>query len=452
MPKAQTLLELHRADTRMVIRVERIEVVCVAATVVIAAASMGARLAPAFGGSSLRWTEMPLVNALAALACAVGLALSSEENSPKVTAARRILGLLTAVMGLASGVRPDLQFFWLPSGLHAALDDAHGRAMAVVIVSAFVCLGIVTLFAQTGRGWRGWVPDAALFGAVWVALTLTVGAAFSALHIYGEAGTSQVTPATMITVVLLAVAAVGRRVEYGRWSIFVGRGIGSRIARGILPIVLVLPMARELMRARMMRTHVFPEHYAGATLAATGTAVALALLLAISWQFRRLEWKIQSLSLRDELTGLYNLRGFHLLAEQGLRMARRSRVPFSVLFVDVDNLKKINDQYGHAAGSELLASAAEFLKTNFRETDVLGRLGGDEFAVAGQFGAELIERAEERLKAGTFTRDGGDGPQLSLSMGHVTADLRMNESLENLLERADAAMYERKRMKKLQAI
>jgi diguanylate cyclase (GGDEF)-like protein len=278
------------------------------------------------------------------------------------------------------------------------------------------------------------------------------GATFGGLHIFGQATPAEVTSATMLTLSLLTMAAVGRRVEYGRWSIFIGRGIGSRMARGILPIVLLLPMSRELTRARMMRTHVLPDHYAAAILAATGTMVALALLLAVSWQFRRLEWKIQSLSLRDELTGLYNLRGFHLLAEQALRMARRSRMPFSVLFVDVDNLKQINDQYGHAAGSQLLVGAAEFLKANFRETDVLGRLGGDEFAVAGQFSTDAIEQVEERLKPDSSKRVTGEGPQLSLSMGRVTVDLRRDESLENLLKRADAAMYERKRLKKLQAV
>jgi diguanylate cyclase (GGDEF)-like protein len=446
MPK--TLLELHRIDMRIVVRVERVEVVCVAAAVVIAAASLLARLVPSMGGSSLRMTEIPLIYAVTALVCSLALAVSSEEGSPKATAVRKVLGLLIVLLGLASAVRPELPANWIPR----ELETAQGRAMALLIATAFVCLGIVVLFAHAGRGWLGWVPDGALFGAGWVVLTLLMGAMFGALHTFGQAAPAQVTPATMVTLFLLTVAAVGRRVEFGRWSIFVGRGIGSRMARGIVPIVLLLPMSRELMRARMMRTHVFPDHYAAGILAATGTVVALALLLAVSWQFRRLEWKIQSLSLRDELTGLYNLRGFYLLAEQGLRMARRSRTAFSVLFVDVDNLKLINDRHGHAAGSQLLVEAAEFLKTNFRETDVLGRIGGDEFVVAGQFSVDAIELAEERLKDDPSQRDGGDGPCLSLSMGHVTADLNRNESLENLLERADAAMYERKRLKKLQTV
>jgi diguanylate cyclase (GGDEF)-like protein len=424
------------------------EVLCIAATLVIAAASLVARFMPALRGSSLHWTEMPLISAVAALTCSVGLALASEEGSAKATMARRVLGALTALIGLGIAVRPDLTAISRSDGLQVA----QGRSMALLVAIAFMSLGIVVLLAQVGKGWRGWIPDGAVFGAGWVVLTLIVGATFGALHIFGEAAPGQVTSGTTVTLFLLTMAAVGRRVEYGRWSIFVGRGIGSRMARGILPIVLLLPMARELMRARMMRTHVFTDHYASAILAATGTAVALALLLAVSWQFRRLEWKIQSLSLRDELTGLYNLRGFHLLAEQALRMARRSRSPFSVLFVDVDNLKKINDQYGHAAGSQLLVEAAEFLKTNFRETDVLGRLGGDEFAVAGQFNLDAIEQAQERLKTDSAEGNAADGPCLSLSMGHVTANLLRSESLEDLLERADAAMYERKRLKKMQAV
>jgi diguanylate cyclase (GGDEF)-like protein len=177
--------------------------------------------------------------------------------------------------------------------------------------------------------------------------------------------------------------------------------------------------------------------------------IALALLIIVSWQIRQLEWEIQSLSLRDELTGLYNLRGFQLLAEQALRMAQRSHMPFSVLFVDVDDLKQINDRLGHAVGSQVLIDTAIFLQAQFRETDVMGRIGGDEFAVAGQFSADAIDLAEERLEAQSAGAESEGGARLSLSMGHITADLRRHETLQDLLDRADAAMYQRKRTKKL---
>jgi diguanylate cyclase (GGDEF)-like protein len=452
MPKAKSLLELHRTDGRIVAGMETVEVVCVAAAVVIAAASVVARLVPALGGSSLRWTEMPLASAVAALTCSVGLALSSEEKSRPAMVARRTLGLMTALVGLAGAAQPEIVPGWMPTGLHSAQGGPQAGAITWLVAAAFVCLGMVILLAQTGKGWQGWIPDAAVVVAGWVLLTLAAGAAFGAMHTFGQDTPGLVTPALMLTLLLLTLAAVGRRVEYGFFSIFVGGGIGSRISRGILPLVLLIPISREIVRARVTRMHLLPDHYSAAMLAATGTTIALALLLAIGWQVRRLEWEIQSLSLRDELTGLYNLRGFHLLGEQALRMARRSRMPFSVLFVDVDNLKHINDVHGHAAGSQLIVEAAEFLKSSFRETDVVGRLGGDEFAVAGQFSADAIEQAEERLRADHGERAGGAGPELSLSMGHVTANLQRLESLEDLLDRADAAMYERKRMKKLQII
>jgi diguanylate cyclase (GGDEF)-like protein len=456
MAKAHSILELQRTDARILVRMERVESICLAAAAVMAAANLMDRALQATGGGAGHWaglwTGMSTVIAVTVLVCGAGLGLSTIEGSHRIRMARVVLGLLTVAIGLAGAVRPMMPANWLPEGLLAAQDVAPGRAATWLVAVASVCLGTVVLFAQEGRGRKGWIPDGAIFGAVWVVVTLMAGVTFGALHVFGQAAVHQVTPATTIAFLLLTVAAVGRRIEYGRWSIFIGRGVGSGIARGLLPVVLLLPLARELMRARMMRTHVFPDHYAAAILAATGTMIALLVLLVISWQLRRLEWEVQGLSLRDELTGLYNLRGFHLLAQQALRMSRRSCMPFSVLFVDVDGLKLINDQLGHAAGSRLLVEAAEFLQAHFRETDVLGRLGGDEFAVAGQFSADAIEEAEQRLEAEAEAGENADTPRLSLSMGHVTVDPQRIESLEELLKRADAAMYERKRMKKMHLV
>ena len=128
-----------------------------------------------------------------------------------------------------------------------------------------------------------------------------------------------------------------------------------------------------------------PAHYTTAILASINGLVALFLLLYLVWRMNRLETDIRDLSLRDALTGLYNIRGFRILAEQSLRMAHRSKEPFSVLFIDLDDLKQTNDLLGHQAGSEFLIETGEILKDTFRETDVFGRIGGDEFAVAGQF-------------------------------------------------------------------
>jgi len=163
-----------------------------------------------------------------------------------------------------------------------------------------------------------------------------------------------------------------------------------------------------------------------------------------------MEMEIQKLSLRDELTGLNNLRGFHLLAEQALRLSQRSKLPFSVLYIDLDNLKQTNDTLGHQAGSAFLVETSEILRTTFRESDVLGRIGGDEFAVAGHFGKAAIASATKRLEACCATKNAEEGRrfELSFSVGHVTSADTDLETLDELLMRADEAMYKVKRSKK----
>ena len=131
----------------------------------------------------------------------------------------------------------------------------------------------------------------------------------------------------------------------------------------------------------MIKTGLIPEHSATAILVSIATTLSMVLLLLLVWRINSMEMEIRILSLRDGLTGLYNLQGFTLLAEQALRIAQRSQLPVSVLFVDLDNLKQINDTLGHDTGSAFLVETANLLNETFRETDVIGRIGGDEFAV-----------------------------------------------------------------------
>jgi diguanylate cyclase (GGDEF)-like protein len=185
-------------------------------------------------------------------------------------------------------------------------------------------------------------------------------------------------------------------------------------------------------------------------MASVATMTSFALLVYLALRINRMQTEIQDLTLRDELTGLYNVRGFHLLADQALRLARRAQQPFSVLFVDIDDLKKINDVHGHNAGSASIAEAAQLLNETFRETDVIGRIGGDEFVVAGQFSEESIVFAIERLDEAAAKISGQKDRLfgLSLSMGFAVNEANPNETLRGLLARADKAMYDVKRLKK----
>lgn len=157
----------------------------------------------------------------------------------------------------------------------------------------------------------------------------------------------------------------------------------------------------------------------------------------------RAEQLVRQMSLTDELTGLYNRRGFLLLAERELQVARRRRGRSLLLYLDLDYLKLANDRFGHAAGDAMLMDAAELLKSLFRSTDVVARIGGDEFVVlASHYSSseEVLARLNHALQV--FRQR--TGRPLSLSVGAAESSLQADQSLEHLLSQADAAMYANK--------
>jgi diguanylate cyclase (GGDEF)-like protein/PAS domain S-box-containing protein len=160
--------------------------------------------------------------------------------------------------------------------------------------------------------------------------------------------------------------------------------------------------------------------------------------------------ELRALSLVDELTGLYNRRGFLTLAEQQLKMARRMGMNLFLLFVDLDHMKWINDTLGHSEGDAVLVEAANVLRNTFRESDLVARIGGDEFAIfVLEASLEGVDASIERLNQSLEERNRrGEKPyELSLSTGVAVWDPEVPASITELLAEADAAMYEQKRAK-----
>jgi diguanylate cyclase (GGDEF)-like protein/PAS domain S-box-containing protein len=165
---------------------------------------------------------------------------------------------------------------------------------------------------------------------------------------------------------------------------------------------------------------------------------------------KRLEERLQTMSLVDDLTGLSNRRGFFALSQQQLKMAERTKQEALIFFVDLDNMKRINDALGHQEGDNALVEVASVLKETFRKSDIIGRLGGDEFAVLAidatlETENVLLSRLQDalatanQLKSRKYT--------LSLSTGVARYDSGKPSSLDELIARADAQMYEEKRTK-----
>lgn len=157
------------------------------------------------------------------------------------------------------------------------------------------------------------------------------------------------------------------------------------------------------------------------------------------------------LATMDELTLLSNRRGFETLGQHAFALCRRRKEPLSVLFIDLDDFKQVNDRFGHAEGDRALQNFSEILRRTFRESDVIGRLGGDEFAVVmsgagideAQPSLDRLDEEVDRLELRERC-----GYRISFSAGVVGADFIHHTDLAEILDSADRVMYQVKRDRK----
>ena len=159
---------------------------------------------------------------------------------------------------------------------------------------------------------------------------------------------------------------------------------------------------------------------------------------------------LRQLALVDELTQLYNRRGFLSVFQQYLKIARRDDKDLLLLMVDVDGLKVINDNYGHLEGDRAIVDTARVLKKTFRGSDLIGRIGGDEFVVlAVQASDEDVKAIKKRLQANInqYNLTSKDFT-LSLSVGITSFDPQEDVVFEDLLVLADEDLYHQKRQKR----
>jgi diguanylate cyclase (GGDEF)-like protein/PAS domain S-box-containing protein len=160
--------------------------------------------------------------------------------------------------------------------------------------------------------------------------------------------------------------------------------------------------------------------------------------------------KLEEASITDELTRLYNRRGFFTIAREFIALAARHKTKMFLLYMDMDGLKQINDTFGHHMGDQALLKLADFMNRTFRTSDVKGRMGGDEFAVFPiDSSLDGVEIALARLQKSIDEFNAADDKpfRLSISTGMAFFDPDHPATIEDLLMRADKLMYERKRSK-----
>jgi diguanylate cyclase (GGDEF)-like protein len=395
------------------------------------------------------WTIMKANTAVVALLSTLSLWLSLPKRSDRQLLASRLLGAAVALIAAAVLVE---YVFHITIGLDTWLSPDRGAVqpgrLSPQTATSFALLSVVLIFIRLRKRFAAYIVDGFAFSAALMVLVIASGYLFGASGLFGVSATTRTAPQTMVLLVLLTFVAFGRRAEYGFFSTLLGVGIGGKIARLVGPLTLLMPFMLEIGRDSLFEAKLMSKQYSTALRTSLVSMLGFGLVIVLARRIDILEREIRDLSLRDELTQLYNRRGFYVNAERAVLSARRARVPFSVLFIDLDNLKKVNDTLGHEAGSDFLCEVAELLKKSFRASDVIARIGGDEFVVAGEEGIRLGALRLEAAVASRNTEVGHAYP-LSFSIGSVTSEGSGLESLEDLLSQADGAMYITKRDKKL---
>jgi diguanylate cyclase (GGDEF)-like protein len=153
------------------------------------------------------------------------------------------------------------------------------------------------------------------------------------------------------------------------------------------------------------------------------------------------------LATMDELTMLSNRRGFEALAQHALKLCSRMEQPATLLFLDLNDFKAINDRHGHAEGDRALATFAELLRSTMRASDVVGRLGGDEFVVLltsadAAAASDTVQRLRDAVTL--HNREERRGYRIRFSVGEAEYRADRHPTIAELIADADALMYEDK--------
>lgn len=176
--------------------------------------------------------------------------------------------------------------------------------------------------------------------------------------------------------------------------------------------------------------------------------IAVTIISKEITKLKNIENELIRLSCTDDQTGLYNRRGFFNLMKHQLKLAKRQKKKLSLIYADVDNLKKINDQYGHQEGDLVLIDVASILKNTYRESDIIARIGGDEFVVYPiETPEDYVDTISARLQKNieNYNLKKSRDYKLSISVGISSFDPESPATVDDLLDKADKLMYEHKK-------
>lgn len=431
--------------------------------------------------------------ALCLLALSIALLLEvASPTKPRLWPIRLWLALFVAVIaGLTLVEYVDQRDFGIDQFLfvddtRTAPTDHPGRMAPVTVISLLLCSASFLL----GRNSRlvGYFVALVLFLA---ALSIT-GYLFDVRALYQVIGYSSIALHTAVSLTALSLGIFASRPQHGLMVIILSDTAGGETARRLLLMMPLLLVLLNWLVLQGEKANWYDGRFGLAIASVSSIAVAWMVILVVAQKLhstdlrrqlaqnqlallnsnlegivtertkeltianqqlaeeiierKQAEEQVQRLSLTDELTGLLNRRGFHLLAGQALKTARRVMADLSLVYIDLDGLKRVNDALGHQAGDTMLVDTAQLLKATFRESDLIARIGGDEFTILA-VGEETPESMLARLQKALmqFNKGSSSPYPLSFSIGTVRCLPQEDKSLLELLADADALMYQEKR-------
>ncbi len=177
--------------------------------------------------------------------------------------------------------------------------------------------------------------------------------------------------------------------------------------------------------------------------------VVFLIITCILFELKKSLERQKALARTDPLTGILNRRAFFELANLELKKASRFQYPLSVMYIDVDNFKNVNDRFGHNTGDLLLRAVAENIRKNIREIDIIGRFGGDEFCILlSETGAKSAHAVATKLQKKLLDLVDKNHWPVTFSTGVVTYE-KIPGSVEEMVKEADTVMYSAKKGKNL---
>ncbi|GAB3376115.1 GGDEF domain-containing protein [Spongiibacter taiwanensis] len=397
------------------------------------------------------WALMKFNTALALLLAALSLSLTQERRSARALRAGALsaMGVLviagSALLEHSLGAGLGIESLVVPD-----VGSSRPGLMSAQSASFLFLLGFPLLLGRARKSLWSRLADALSMALIIAAIIVFSGYCFGAAGLYGQSADTVTSPHTLLCMLLLTFVVVSRRAEYGIFSVLIGVGIGSRISRVAAPVALSLPIGLSYIFKIAASAQWVSQAYAAAMTTAFIALFFFWLVIVMAWRINDLEKELRDMSLSDELTGLYNRRGFYLLGEQALRDARRMAGQVSVLFFDLDNLKVTNDSLGHDVGNSLLKDMASLLERVCRANDIVARIGGDEYVVAMPCSLassrgilQRLERACEQLNS-----QSGRPYALSYSVGVAEYQVGSKTTFQQLVREADELMYEQKQARK----